>query len=441
MNTHNIKAVRVCSEEEAMMLLLIGDSNRITVETSRNLNSSRSHCIFTINIVSKYSKTGQLKSTKLNLIDLAGSERIYKTKIIGQTLKEAKSINLSLHYLQHVVTALSEKKSHVPFRNSMLTYILKDSLGSNCVTVMLVTLDLVTYNLEQETVATCKFSQRVGNVVITSEMNKETSPKEEIVYLRNIIQDLQTELNNATKFKLKEVLQKCPINSVEIRQNICKQQTIYKETLLKLKTLQAELKRLKFGFTSEMESIFGKFNQWCQHRIKSNDNENSVKINNIRFFGDCWESEKENSFSINNSSYIGELNKTNDSISNTKNDALNNNKIRSPQASNLNVFSLNDFNEQSGTINLYDDIHFDTSSSLQNNVNYKNTWITPERDLSVDNEVGKDRGISVMNNLLTKNDPPEFREFLSKVPFTGDDEVDEEIIRFYRTKFLYGINM
>ncbi|KAF5288825.1 hypothetical protein FQR65_LT11940 [Abscondita terminalis] len=198
--SRNVKAVRVCSEEEAMMMLLVGDSNRITVETARNLNSSRSHCIFTINIISKNSKKGQVMNSKLSLVDLAGSERICKSNISGITLKEAKCINLSLHYLQDVVRILCQKHAYVPFRNSLLTYMLKDSLGGNCVTVLLATLDLNKNNFE-ETISTCKFAQNVGQVSMEMVVNKIMSPKDEVTHLKSIIEDLQSELSSAATFK------------------------------------------------------------------------------------------------------------------------------------------------------------------------------------------------------------------------------------------------
>ncbi|KAK4887109.1 hypothetical protein RN001_003380 [Aquatica leii] len=209
---HNIKSIRVCSEEEAMMLLLVGDSNRMTVETSRNLNSSRSHCIFTIHIISKIAECGKILNSKLSLIDLAGSERICKSNISGLTLKEAKSINLSLHYLQDVVRVLCQKNAYVPFRNSLLTYLLKDSLGGNCITVLIATLDLNKNNFE-ETISTCKFSHNVGQVFIETGINK-SSPAEEIRYLKNIIEDLRNELNRIATFKqvgslTKEEIEQC----------------------------------------------------------------------------------------------------------------------------------------------------------------------------------------------------------------------------------------
>jgi len=75
-------------------------------------------------------------ASQLNLVDLAGSERVKKTQIGGKIFTEAKAINLSLHYLEQVIVALHEKaqgkRDHVPYRNSLMTSVLRDSLGGNC---------------------------------------------------------------------------------------------------------------------------------------------------------------------------------------------------------------------------------------------------------------------------------------------------------------------
>lgn len=77
------------------------------------------------------------------------SERVHKSKITGPILTEAKHINLSLHYLEQVILALSQtKRPHIPYRNSMMTYMLRDSLAGNCFTVMLATLAINKRNLD-----------------------------------------------------------------------------------------------------------------------------------------------------------------------------------------------------------------------------------------------------------------------------------------------------
>ena len=128
LSTHIIR-----NEEDALKLLLLGGKNRAIGETKMNKLSSRSHCIVSIMVEKKNINTDTLVKSKLNLVDLAGSERNkYNT---GQTLKESQYINVSLLYLQMVINALQDKKenkrTHVPYRNSMVTSILRDSLGGN----------------------------------------------------------------------------------------------------------------------------------------------------------------------------------------------------------------------------------------------------------------------------------------------------------------------
>ena len=79
-----------------------------------------------------------LSSGKLNLVDLAGSERVWKSGAEGERLKEAQNINRSLLALGDVIQALRGRQTHIPFRNSRLTYLLQDSLGKGNKTAMVV---------------------------------------------------------------------------------------------------------------------------------------------------------------------------------------------------------------------------------------------------------------------------------------------------------------
>ena len=92
-----------------------------------NQSSSRSHSVLTL--VLRKETCGSATSGRLNLVDLAGSERAAKAQTTGQRSEEAKKINQSLSELGNVINALADKKSHVPYRNSKLTRILKESLG------------------------------------------------------------------------------------------------------------------------------------------------------------------------------------------------------------------------------------------------------------------------------------------------------------------------
>ena len=173
MHMSNLSAQLARSEEEALNLLFLGDTNRVISETPMNQASSRSHCIFTISIDFRKPGSDVVRRSKLHLVDLAGSERVKKTGIEGNSLKEAKYINLSLHFLEQVITSLGERqKGHVPYRNSMLTSVLRDSLGGNCKTVMVATMSPEEPQLD-ETISTCRFSQRVALISNRLELNEE----------------------------------------------------------------------------------------------------------------------------------------------------------------------------------------------------------------------------------------------------------------------------
>ena len=158
-----------------------------------NEASSRSHCIFTMHIESKASNSNTFKASKMHLVDLAGSERVYKSGSTGQTLSEAKNINLSLHFLEQVIVALSEKQEHIPYRNSTITWLLRDSLGGNCKTVMVATLNPSREHLE-ETISTCRFAQRVASIKQQAMVNERVDPVVQITQLKRKVVQLEEEL-------------------------------------------------------------------------------------------------------------------------------------------------------------------------------------------------------------------------------------------------------
>ncbi|NWU03260.1 KIF6 protein, partial [Urocynchramus pylzowi] len=190
----NLSLQQATNEEEALNLLFLGDTNRMIAETPMNQASSRSHCIFTIHISSKEPGSATIRRSKLHLVDLAGSERVAKTGIGGHLLTEAKYINLSLHYLEQVIIALAEKnRSHIPYRNSMMTSVLRDSLGGNCMTTMIAMLAMDKRNID-ESISTCRFAQRVALIKNEAVLNEEIDPRLMIVQLKKEIQDLKNEL-------------------------------------------------------------------------------------------------------------------------------------------------------------------------------------------------------------------------------------------------------
>ncbi|XP_046750291.1 kinesin-like protein KIF6 [Diprion similis] len=183
------------NEKDALALLFLGDTKRAIAETPMNPQSSRSHCIFTIVVtVRQYGAEKYLKKAKMHLVDLAGSERVYKCCISGSILTEAKHINLSLHYLEQVIVCLGQQNvSHIPYRNSLLTAILRDSLGGNCLTTMLATLSINKSNLE-ETISTCRFSQRVALIRNDVKLVLERNAEDENKFLKMEVERLRNQL-------------------------------------------------------------------------------------------------------------------------------------------------------------------------------------------------------------------------------------------------------
>lgn len=167
----------VLQEEDALNLLYMGDNNRAVGETRVNLRSSRSHCVFSVVVEAREGDV--VRRSKLHLVDLAGSERAHKMGADGKLLLEAKHINTSLHYLELVIMALHEKaeegRGHIPYRNSMITSVLRDSLGGNCKTVMVATIAPHPAYTE-ESISTCRFAQRVSLIRNVVTVNEELDP-------------------------------------------------------------------------------------------------------------------------------------------------------------------------------------------------------------------------------------------------------------------------
>lgn len=123
---------------DVMYLLRKGNEQRATACTNSNEHSSRSHMILNVEVTCGF-KGETTRTGNLYLVDLAGSERVKKSAVIGPELKEAGYINKSLAALGNVMEALDKKASHVPYRDSKLTFLLQNSLGENSRTMMVVT--------------------------------------------------------------------------------------------------------------------------------------------------------------------------------------------------------------------------------------------------------------------------------------------------------------
>ncbi len=163
------------STADLLALVREGLGNRVTASTEANAQSSRSHAILTTRIMQRHLDTGRLSVSTLDLVDLAGSEKVSKTGASGDRLVEAGSINKSLFALSNVIEKLSQaertasaKKAKrlarfVPYRDSILTRLLKNTLGGNSVTALLVCCSPHAYNLG-ETWSSLAFGSRAKSI-------------------------------------------------------------------------------------------------------------------------------------------------------------------------------------------------------------------------------------------------------------------------------------
>ncbi|XP_047216751.1 kinesin-like protein KIFC3 isoform X1 [Girardinichthys multiradiatus] len=158
-----LRVIEVRSFQHIKKILATARRNRVTFGTQMNQHSSRSHALLCITVQGTDLASGSKTTGKMNLVDLAGSERVWKSGAEGERLKEAQNINRSLLALGDVIQALRGRHTHIPFRNSRLTYLLQDSLGKGSKTVMVVQVSALERNLG-ETLCSLKFAQRVCKV-------------------------------------------------------------------------------------------------------------------------------------------------------------------------------------------------------------------------------------------------------------------------------------
>ncbi|KAL9186079.1 hypothetical protein ACHAXT_005317 [Thalassiosira profunda] len=171
----------VKNTDDAMDVLRRGMDHRSTAATNMNRVSSRSHAVFTLTVKSELFSEGgisKVRTSKFALVDLAGSERQKATAADGDRLKEATMINSSLLCLGQVINSLvdrekGKRQQHVPFRNSKLTFLLRDSFGGNSKTCLVATVTPSLASLS-ETTSTLEFAQRAKRIKNQAVLNENT---------------------------------------------------------------------------------------------------------------------------------------------------------------------------------------------------------------------------------------------------------------------------
>lgn len=202
----NLTSHLVQSYSDVEELILLGNANRTTASTNMNDTSSRSHAIFTIRFTRAWFEDELPCETvsKIHLVDLAGCERADATRATGARLKEGANINKSLVTLgcvistlvlfQNIVTTKKKQQIFIPYRDSVLTWLLKDSLGGNSKTTMIATISPADVNYG-ETLSTLNYASRAKNIVNTPTVNEDNSVKvirglqAEVTRLRKLLED------------------------------------------------------------------------------------------------------------------------------------------------------------------------------------------------------------------------------------------------------------
>eukprot|EP00798_Chlamydomonas_sp_ICE-L_P027766 gene27766-7406_t len=205
----NLEEVRVTSAVEIYQVLDRGTVKRRTAATLLNNRSSRSHSIFSITIhLKETTPEGEdvIKVGKLNLVDLAGSENISRSGAKDSRAREAGSINQSLLTLGRVITALVEHSGHIPYRDSKLTRLLRDSLGGRTKTCIIATI-APTVQCQEETISTLDYAHRAKNIKNKPEVNQKISKTALIKDMASEIEKLKLDLMDSVK-NLKSELEK-----------------------------------------------------------------------------------------------------------------------------------------------------------------------------------------------------------------------------------------
>ncbi|XP_048265222.1 kinesin-like protein KIF13B isoform X10 [Bombus affinis] len=203
-----LSQLAVTSFQDIDNLMAEGNKSRTVAATNMNSESSRSHAVFSVILTqtltdSKSGVSGE-KVSRMSLVDLAGSERAVKTGAVGDRLKEGSNINKSLTTLGLVISKLADQNSgnnknkdkFVPYRDSVLTWLLKDNLGGNSKTVMVATISPAADNYE-ETLSTLRYADRAKRIVNHAVVNED--PNARIIReLRQEVEALKEMLLHAT---------------------------------------------------------------------------------------------------------------------------------------------------------------------------------------------------------------------------------------------------
>ncbi|XP_007442150.1 kinesin-like protein KIF18A, partial [Python bivittatus] len=296
---HGLTLHQPKSAEEILQMLDYGNKNRTQHPTDVNASSSRSHAVFQI-YLRQQDKTASISQNvriaKMCLIDLAGSERASATKAKGARFREGANINRSLLALGNVINALADpkrKNQHIPYRNSKLTRLLKDSLGGNCRTIIIAAVSPSSLFYD-DTYNTLKYANRAKDIKSSLKSNVVSldshisqyvkiceEQKKEIVMLKEKLRAYELEKvpvpsNQDTAIctnqqqveisRLKEILKCVFANREEIRKEFLKFELQLKENALKTHYQKRCHEQIQIAFSCSPER-FEKATGRHDHRL------------------------------------------------------------------------------------------------------------------------------------------------------------------------------
>ncbi|XP_060773908.1 kinesin-like protein KIF13B isoform X2 [Neoarius graeffei] len=242
-----LSRMAVTSYKDIESLMSEGNKSRTVAATNMNEESSRSHAVFNVILTHAMqdlqSNTSGEKVSKLSLVDLAGSERAAKTGTSGESLREGSNINKSLSTLGLVISALADqgtgkcRNKFVPYRDSVLTWLLKDSLGGNSRTAMIATVSPAADNYD-ETLSTLRYADRAKSIVNHAIINED--PNARIIReLREEVEKLREQLTQAESMTAQELKER-----LEESEKLIQERTItWEEKLRKTEEIAQERQR------------------------------------------------------------------------------------------------------------------------------------------------------------------------------------------------------
>lgn len=228
------------SKSELLQIFESAEKLRSVSATKLNRHSSRSHFLLLVEVF-QVTEGRKIKS-KLNLIDLAGSEKVRKSEVSGTNMEEAKKINLSLSALSKVICALSTAAKHIPYRDSKLTRLLQDSLGGNSKTNLIVNCSQMSFAID-ETLSSLRFAQRAKLIKNTLKLIKEVDLQSELKSVKLELNKTQSELKRLKNQSFSELSFLKDNEDEEYFQSLQFQNLNNEKNILKLECQNKELKR------------------------------------------------------------------------------------------------------------------------------------------------------------------------------------------------------